>query len=260
LSSLSPGTTYYVNLEGTSGGVTYYGTPTSFTTASAATAITIASPTTFASNASKDTTGTFTAPANTLVIVAVTMGDNATQTCPTVTTSPASSLTTITSVTNEVDFASTNGNHYGECLYSAKGGGTQGTVSATWTNGPHSAAIQMIDIPDTAATVANDNGTNANNGNSPQSPSVTLTAGATAGDYEVYVGDATINASTLPTWSTSAPSGFAQVSTQSESDSTDGLYWNSAVYYGTAATTVTGSVTDSTNPIYWGAVGIEIHP
>ena len=33
LSSLSAGTTYYVNLEGTSGGVTYYGTPTSFTTA-----------------------------------------------------------------------------------------------------------------------------------------------------------------------------------------------------------------------------------
>ncbi len=33
MSSLSPGTTYYVNLEGISGGVTYYGTPTSFTTA-----------------------------------------------------------------------------------------------------------------------------------------------------------------------------------------------------------------------------------
>ena len=33
LSGLSAGTTYFVNLEGTSGGVTYYGTPTSFTTA-----------------------------------------------------------------------------------------------------------------------------------------------------------------------------------------------------------------------------------
>ncbi len=259
LSSLSPGTTYYVNLEGISGGVTYYGTPTSFTTTSAASAITIGSPTTFASNASTDTTGSFTAPANTLVVIVVTIGDNATQTCPAV-TATNSSLTSITSVANEVNFASTGGNHDGECLYSAKGGGTSGTVSATWSNGPRSAAIQMIDIPDASATVAGDNGTNANNGNSPQSPTVTLATGVTAGDYEVYVGDATINASTLPTWSTSAPSGFARISTQSESDSTDGLYWNSAMYYGPAATTVTGSVTDSTNPIYWGVVGIEIHP
>ena len=231
----------------------------SFSVGSGATGITIASPNTFASNSSSYTTGSFTATANTLVLVVVTFADAQSQSCPTVSTTPSSALTSITSVANESNFASTSGD-YGVCAYWAKGGGTSGTVKVAWSGGVDSAAVQMIDIPDTSATVVGDNGVNKNSGSSPQSPAVTLSPAATSGDYEVYVGDATIDASTLPTWSTNAPSGFTQVSTQSESTSTYSLYWNSAVYYGPAATTVTGSVTDTTGTIRWGALGIEIHP
>jgi type II secretory pathway pseudopilin PulG len=197
-------------------------------------------------------TGSISATSQTRALILISFTSNAaTNTCSTPT---GASFNTYTLVASQ-GFYTAGAPYDYMCAYSAIATGTASAVSETLGGTAGNVLtmnMQVVSITgDTGATITN--GT-TNNGSS-TAPVFNLgnTPGATS--LEVLFGAVKYAQNgAVPTWSTTAPAGYTEL-TPNQNTGYPSLI--SVAYYGTAASSLTGSLAN-TDP--WGTIGIEIQP
>jgi type II secretory pathway pseudopilin PulG len=163
---------------------------------------------------------------------------------------------TYTAITGTYNFFTTAAPYDYICAYSAVAtGGTASTVSETFSGTAANmltSTIQVMAITgDTSAVITNW----ATNKGSSAAPVFNLAAAPGTTSLEMLFGAVKYAVGTgPPTWSTTVPTGFTQLSTQSAVGSPSLI---GEVYTGSAVLSATGSLA-VTDP--WGTIGLEIQP
>jgi hypothetical protein len=169
---------------------------------------------------------------------------------------PTGSALTGVTLVKTINFSSTSVYDW-ECVYYGTGSGTtNGNVLETVTNGANyveTSTIQVIGIAgDNSATLTN----SASNSGSSTAPVFKLAATPQSTSAELLFGVASVAVGPNgPVWSTTAPSGFTEISTETLNPANTAPTVDAAVYVGVAGSSETGSISIS-DP--WGTVGLEI--